>query len=348
MSAGHSIAVDPGSAGQGPGGGRPASRSPPPILEVKGLRTEFHTRRATVRAVDDVTFSVHEGERVGIMGETGCGKSVTIRSILGLVRPPGRVEAGSAVFAGSDLLKASGAELQATRGRSIGFIPQNPWGALNPIYRVRRQFANVLRLDASVPSERRESIAGEMLRRVEIVDPRRVLRAHAHELSGGMAQRVVIAMALSRNPRLVIADEPTTALDVTVQRSVLDLIDDLVTSQRRALLIVTHDLGIISQYCDRAVVMFSGRVMESGPVRTVFSSPSHPYTRDLLSSVRLSVRDVSGREQGVVPAPAKRGCPYSTRCVHAEAQCARETPGLAWSTDRARAVACHFPLSSPD
>ena len=345
MSAVHPIAAEPG---RGQGGAAPASRTSPPFLEVKGLRTVFHTRRATVRAVDDVTFSVHEGERVGIMGETGCGKSVTIRSILGLVRPPGRVESGSAVFAGSDLLKASGAELQATRGKSIGFIPQNPWGALNPIYRVRRQFANVLRLDASVPRQRRESIAEEMLRRVEIVDTRRVLRAHAHELSGGMAQRVVIAMALSRNPRLVVADEPTTALDVTVQRSVLDLIDDLVTSQQRALLIVTHDLGIISQYCDRAVVMFGGRVMESGPVKSVFSSPSHPYTKDLLSSVRLSVRDVSGHEQGVVPVPAKRGCPYATRCAHAQTECARETPGLDWGSSRARAVACHFPLTSPD
>ena len=318
-----------------------------PLLEVRGLRTVFHTPKATVRAVDDVTFSVDEGEKVGIMGETGCGKSVTIRSILGLVRPPGRVEAGSAVFSGSDLLKASAAKLQTTRGRSIGFIPQNPWGALNPIYRVRRQFANVLRLDSSVPRQRREPIAEELLRRVEIVEPRRILRAYAHELSGGMAQRVVIAMALSRNPRLVIADEPTTALDVTVQRSVLDLIDDLVTSQQRALLIVTHDLGIISQYCDRAVVMFSGRVMESGPVKSVFSSPSHPYTRDLLTSVRLSTRDASGHEQGVVPAPAGRGCPYSTRCAHAEAECAEVAPALTWTPDRERAVACHFPLSRP-
>ena len=333
------VSHEQGRAGGGFGG------KDAPLLEVTGLSTVFDTSGAQVRAVDDVTFSVSEGEKVGIMGETGCGKSVTIRSILGLVRPPGRVESGSAVFAGLDLLKASKPELQATRGRSIGFIPQNPWGALNPIYRIRQQFANVLRLDSSVPRHRWESIAADMLRRVEIVEPSRLLRAYAHELSGGMAQRVVIALALSRNPRLVIADEPTTALDVTVQRSVLDLINELVTSQQRALLIVTHDLGIISQYCDRVVVMFSGRVMESGSVKIVFSSPSHPYAKDLLAAVRLSARDASGREQGVMPAPAKRGCPYSTRCAHAEAKCAEETPPLEWSADRESAVACHFPLS---
>ena len=315
------------------------------LLQVTGLGTAFHTSGGVVHAVKDVTFSVNVGEKVGIMGETGCGKSVTIRSILGLIRPPGRVESGSVVFAGSDLLKASRPDLQATRGRNIGFIPQNPWGALNPIYRVRRQFANVLRLDSSIPRQRWDSIAEDMLRRVEIVEPQRVLRAYAHELSGGMAQRVVIAIALSRNPRLVIADEPTTALDVTVQRSVLDLINELVTSQQRALLIVTHDLGIISQYCDRVVVMFSARVMESGSVKTVFSSPTHPYTKDLLAAVRLSASDASGREHGVVPAPAIQGCPYSTRCAFAEAKCVEETPTLEWASDRERAVACHFPLS---
>ena len=315
------------------------------LLQVTGLGTSFHTSRGLVRAVEDVTFSVNVGEKVGIMGETGCGKSVTIRSILGLIRPPGRIDTGSVMFAGSDLLKASKPELRAIRGRSIGFIPQNPWGALNPIYRVHRQFANVLRLDSSIPRQRWGSIAEDMLRRVDIIEAKKVLQAYAHELSGGMAQRVVIAIALSRNPQLVIADEPTTALDVTVQRSVLDLINELVTSQQRALLIVTHDLGIISQYCDRVVVMFSARVMESGSVKTVFSSPTHPYTKDLLAAVKLSARDASGREQGVVQAPAIRGCPYSTRCAFAQEKCVEETPTLQWTSDHERAVACHFPLS---
>ena len=236
-------AIDPSVAGETQARvGNGFSGKDDQLLQVTGLGTAFHTSGGVVHAVKDVTFSVNVGEKVGIMGETGCGKSVTIRSILGLIRPPGRVESGSVVFAGSDLLKASRSELQATRGQNIGFIPQNPWGALNPIYRVRRQFANVLRLDSSIPRQRWDSIAEDMLRRVEIIEPQRVLRAYAHELSGGMAQRVVIAIALSRNPRLVIADEPTTALDVTVQRSVLDLINELVTSQQRALLIVTHDL----------------------------------------------------------------------------------------------------------
>ena len=252
------------------------------MLSVRDLKTRFVTRQGIVHAANGVDFDVAESEVVGIVGESGSGKTVTINSVLGLIRPPGQVTDGTAVFEGTDLLSLSRRQRRRILGNRIGFIAQNPFGALNPILPVRDQFVNVTRAHGSASTSAIRKKALEMLRHVGIAGPERVLDGYAHELSGGMAQRVVIAIALLLDPRLVVADEPTTALDVTVQRQILDLITSLVRESNRSLLIVTHDLGVVTHYCDRVVVMYAGRVVEQGPVEQVFTRPLHPYTLALL------------------------------------------------------------------
>jgi peptide/nickel transport system ATP-binding protein len=302
----------------------------PATLEVRGLTTRFMTRRGAVQAVNGVSFDVPAQRIVGLVGESGCGKSATIRSILGLVPPPGQVVAGEARLDGVDLLSLPGRELRRIRGTRVGFVAQNPFGALNPILKVRRQFHNVIA--AHRPSASREetlAIAREMLGRVGIPGVERVLDGHAHELSGGMAQRVVIAMALSLDPELVVADEPTTALDVTIQRQILDLVRDLVVNGGRSMLLVTHDLGVVAQYCDDVVVMYAGKVVESGPVREVFRAPAHPYTLALLESVPRRgelLRPLTGRVPDLIDYP--RGCPYRFRCRLADDGCETGTPEM--------------------
>lgn len=297
------------------------------VLEVEGLTTKFFTRRGAVQAVNDVSFTVPRRGITGIVGESGCGKSATIRSILGLVPSPGRVIAGAARLEGRDLLAMSPSDLRAVRGSSIGFVAQNPFGALNPILRIRQQFHNVISAHRPVSKDESLEIAREQLRRVGIPGVDRVLDGHAHELSGGMAQRVVIGMALSLDPRLVIADEPTTALDVTIQRQILDLVRELVLSEQRSMLLVTHDLGVVAQYCDEVVVMYAGKVVETGPVRDVFTSPAHPYTLALLESVPRRgelLRALTGRVPDLISYPT--GCPYRFRCSLADDRCESEAP----------------------
>jgi len=280
------------------------------------------------------------------VGESGCGKSATVRTVLGLVRYPGRVVEGEVLLDGKDLLRASKRELRQVRGDKIGFVAQNPFAALNPILKIERQFHNVItahRGRSSKSSTRRQ--AREMLVAVGIPGPDRILDGYAHELSGGMAQRVVIAMALVLDPQLVIADEPTTALDVTIQGQILDLLKRKSVDEGRSLVLVTHDLGVVAQYCDRVVVMYAGKVVETGPVKEVLGGPSHPYTLGLLRSVPrrgTKVQPLPGRVPSLINYPV--GCPFASRCTFAIERCTEEAPELSpvsTGGNGPRAASCH-------
>ena len=256
-----------------------------PVLAVTDLEVTIDSRGGAVHAVNGVSFEVAHGEAVGIVGESGCGKSTTLRSVIGLHSARGVAQTGSIRFLGEEMLGKSQRELRRIRGKDIGFISQSPFGALNPILSVGRQFANVVRAHRAMGRSEIRELAIGALRNVGIPEPERVLDGYAHELSGGMAQRVVIAMAMIHDPQLVLADEPTTALDVTVQRQILDLMQELVHAKQRSMLIVTHDLGVVAQYCQRVVVMYEGKPVETGAVEDVFLRPTHPYTETLLRAV---------------------------------------------------------------
>ncbi|MCY3952495.1 MAG: ABC transporter ATP-binding protein [bacterium] len=309
-----------------------AAAAPPTasLMEVSDLRVQFRSRRRTVHAVNGVSFSIGEGETVGLVGETGCGKSATVRAIIGLLKSPGRVTAGSVRLEGTDLVGLQPRQLRRIRGASIGFVPQNPFGALNGVLRIERQFANVIRAHGRGRRGEIRSTALDMLDAVGIADPERVLRGYAHELSGGMAQRVVIALAMVLNPRLVVADEPTTGLDLTIQRQILDLIRDLAETEARSMLLVTHDVGVVAQYCSRVLVMYAGQVVEAGPVRRVLTAPAHPYTEALLAAVPRRGERLAGA-QGTVPTLLELppGCFYYDRCQYrSDPRCATEAPVL--------------------
>jgi ABC-type dipeptide/oligopeptide/nickel transport system ATPase component len=268
------------------------------VLDVRGLEVDIATPDGVVNAVRGVDVDVRRGEIVGVVGESGCGKSTTIKAILGLLGPNSTVRADRIDLAGhGDLLRTETRKMRWVRGQRIGFVAQNPFGSLNPIYSIERQFYELQKGHRTKVS-RKESrrIAVEMLEGVGIVDPPRVLDGYAHQLSGGMAQRVVIAMSTTLGPDLLIADEPTTGLDVTVQSQILDLISGLVTRERRSMLLVTHDLGVVAQYAQRVVVMLDGRVVEHGDVMQVLVQPQHEYTKKLISSVpvREELHDVTG------------------------------------------------------
>lgn len=324
-------------------GGRPTQD----VLTVAGLSARYDTRRGSVRAVNHVSFEVRPGEIVGIVGESGCGKSATIRALLGLMPPPGHVVAGSAMFSGVDLIAASQRTLRSLRGSEIGFVAQNPFGALNPILSIREQFHNVIRAHRGrVSKSEMNEFAESALVSVGISGPRRVLDGHAHELSGGMAQRVVIALALLLDPALVIGDEPTTALDVTLQRQILDMVRARVIEGGRSMLLVTHDVGVVAQYCDRVVVMYAGQVIERGTVTEVLGAPAHPYTQALLGSVPRRgkpLEALAGRVPDLVDYPP--GCPFAARCPDVHERCHGENPGprlLGDSLDGGRMVSCHL------
>ncbi|MBO0980080.1 ABC transporter ATP-binding protein [Microbacterium sp. SD291] len=270
-------------------------------LEVSGLVTDFESRQHSVRALHGISFEVGESEIVGIVGESGSGKSTVVRSIIKLLMPPGRVAEGHVDFYGTSLLELRERELRRIRGKEIGFVAQNPFSALNPVLRIERQFQNIARAHGIPRDDEMRRRAIELLEATGVKEAERVIGGYAHELSGGMAQRVVIAMALFLNPRLVIADEPTTALDLTVQRQVLDTLTRLTTGSGRSMLIVTHDLGVVAKYCDRVLVMYQGRLVEQGPVSKVFVTPEHDYTASLLESV---VRPDAAPPAGTAPIPA--------------------------------------------
>ena len=302
------------------------------LLEVTDLRTWFDTDQGTARAVDGVSFDVHGGETVGIVGESGCGKTVTSLSVLGLLPvPPARVLEGSSIrFAGEELVGASTGRMRALRGNEISMIFQEPMSSLNPVYTVGDQIGEVLRLHRSMGRKEARREAVRLLDEVGIAGAERRVDEYPHQLSGGMRQRVMIAMALSCAPKLLIADEPTTALDVTIQAQILELMAELRLSRGMAVLLITHDLGVVAEVCDRVVVMYAGQVVERGTVEEIFSAPRHPYTRGLLRSLP-SLED-RGRKlepiRGTVPPPTDwpSGCRFQARCPQAGEGCADPQP----------------------
>jgi oligopeptide/dipeptide ABC transporter ATP-binding protein len=306
------------------------------LLEVSDLRTYFFTRDGVVQAVDGIDLHVDPGEVLGIVGESGCGKSVTSLSILGLVPHPGKVVGGSIRFDGRELTELSKKEMTRLRGDQISMIFQQPTSALNPVFRAGAQIAEVFELHRDWEEELEQEQMLEMLRKVGIPDPDRRALAYPHELSGGMAQRVMIAMALACEPALLIADEPTTALDVTIQAQILDLIQDLKDELQTAVILITHDLGVVAEMADRVSVMYAGQIVEETDVSTLFKDPKHPYTRGLIGSIPVlgSVVDELEVIPGTVPSLVEPpvGCRFADRCkarVEAGLEiCTRETPRL--------------------
>ncbi len=301
-----------------------------PLLEVRGLRTSFYTRDGVVRAVDGIDFHVDRGEVLGLVGESGCGKSVTSLSILRLVAKPGRIEAGQVVFDGRDLLTLPADEMRRIRGDKIAMIFQQPTSSLNPVWDVGRQIAEVLEIHRNMKRSVARERALELLKMVGIPDPERRLRSYPHEMSGGMAQRVMIAMALACEPDLLIADEPTTALDVTIQAQILDLMRTLREETGSAIILITHDLGVVAEMCDRVAVMYAGEIVEQTDVRTLFRDPKHPYTRGLIGSIPVvgEIRDelavIPGNVPNLIGLPSY--CRFAPRCA------ARVEAGLASCT----------------
>jgi oligopeptide/dipeptide ABC transporter ATP-binding protein len=289
------------------------------MLEVRGLKTYFYTEAGVVRAVDGVDFYVDRGEVLGIVGESGCGKSVTSFSIMRLLSQPGRIVAGEVVFDGRDLLKLSDDAMVGIRGNRISMIFQQPTSCLNPVFRVGDQISEVLEIHQTLGKQAGRARAIELLKMVGIPEPEKRVDAYPHELSGGMAQRVMIAMALACLPELLIADEPTTALDVTIQAQILDLLRRLQSEMDTAIILITHDLGIVAEMCERVAIMYAGRIVEEATVEEIFENPKHPYTVGLLGSIPVLgvVKDklevIPGTVPNLINLPA--GCQFAPRCL---------------------------------
>ena len=316
------------------------------LLEVKNLITQFKVDKTKIiSAVDKVSFSIDEGETLAIVGESGSGKSVTALSVMQLVpNPPGHIEGGEIFFQGEDLLKMSPAQMREVRGNKISMIFQEPMTSLNPVYTIGEQITEAIRLHLKLSKKDAEARAVELLRKVEIPDAEKRLKTYPHQLSGGMRQRVMICMALSCSPKLLIADEPTTALDVTIQAQILDLIRNLRESENTAVMFITHDLGVVADIAHRAVVMYAGNIMEMGSVHDMFLNPLHPYTRGLLSAIpKLSTP--RGEKlytiRGIVPdlSNLPKGCVFSTRCEECMEICHEKRPPLRQLED-GRQVRC--------
>ena len=302
------------------------------LLEVRDLRTQFPTRSGLVRAVDCVSFNLDRGELLGLVGESGCGKSMTALSIMRLVAPPGKIVSGEVIFDGKDLLKLSDAEMRQMRGDDIAMIFQDPMTSLNPVFTVGEQIAEALRLHRKLSRSDARAATIDAMREVAIPDPSRRVNDYPHQLSGGMRQRVMIAMALACNPKLLIADEPTTALDVTIQAQILELLDELRQHRELAVLLITHDLGVVAEVADRVAVMYTGRIVEESDVDELFERPKHPYTEGLLRSVpKLTTAEVAKKVrletiEGTVPSPTDLppGCHFAPRCSHRMPRCTQE------------------------
>jgi peptide/nickel transport system ATP-binding protein/oligopeptide transport system ATP-binding protein len=323
------------------------------VIEVEDLHVHFASRGLdnrlrVARALNGVSFAVAQGEVLGLVGETGAGKSLTALALLGLLQPPAVVAGGRIRFEGRELAPLAGGARDHVRGTRLTMIPQSPHTSLDPLSRIGDQLVRMQREHGRVSRADAWRRAGEMLAEVRIPAPEQRLRAWPHELSGGMAQRVLIAMALINQPRLVIADEPTTGLDVTVQAEVLDTLRELVRAHRMSAIVITHDLGIVAHYCDRVAVMFAGTIAEQGPTRAVFRSQRHPYTRALIASTpkRIAERgfgQVGGTPPDLYALPA--GCLYRDRCVRAAEICLRPPPKVAF--DGGHAALCHFAAELP-
>ncbi len=303
------------------------------LLDVQGLTTAFMTGRGEITAIEEVSFSLKEGEILGIVGESGSGKSVTALTIMGLLpRPPARIAAGKVMFQGQDLTKLSAREMQRIRGPGIAMIFQEPMTSLNPVFSIGDQIMETIRAHENLPAAALRKRAIDMLDKVGIPSAARRLDDYPHQMSGGQRQRVMIAIALACNPKLLIADEPTTALDVTIQAQILDLLMDLRDEFRMAIMIITHNMGVIAETADRVLVMYAGRVIEEAPVARVFDHPVHPYTRGLLECVPSITEDRARliAIPGTLPDPARRppGCRYSVRCRYAQPSCSEALPPL--------------------
>ena len=303
-----------------------------PILKVEDLRTYFYTEDGVVKAVDGVSFELYEGETLGIVGESGSGKSVTSLSIMRLLDEKGKIVGGRIIFKGRNLLELPEAEMRKIRGNEIAMIFQEPMVALNPVYTIGDQIMEAIMLHQGVGEKEAREMAIDLLRKVGIPEPEKRVDQYPHQLSGGMRQRAMIAMALSCRPSILIADEPTTALDVTIQAQILDLMKELQREYGMALIMITHDMGVIAEVADRVVVMYAGQVVEYGEVHEIFKNPKHPYTYGLLSSIpRLDVEQEKLKSiPGTVPDPLNfpPGCRFHPRCEFAEERCKVEEPKM--------------------
>ena len=313
------------------------------LLEVRDLTVHFDTEDGLVEAVDGVTFNVRSGEILGVVGESGSGKSVTALALLRLIRPPGRIVQGAVRFEGADLIRLSEDEMRTVRGTRIAMVFQSPRTALNPVLTVGRQISRLFELHQGASRAEGRARTIEMLKLVGISEPERRARQYAHQLSGGMCQRVMIAMALATSPRLLLADEPTTGLDVSIAAQILDLLRELGRRTGASILLITHDLGVVAEVCDRVAVMHAGQIVEVGAVRTIFARPLHPYTQALVRSIPRIDRDVTMEPiPGMVPsllAPPP-GCRYADRCPRVLDVCRRDRPALRAATPH-HDVACH-------
>jgi oligopeptide/dipeptide ABC transporter ATP-binding protein len=317
------------------------------LLEVKNLQTHFYTRSGIAKAVEDVSFSLAESETLGLVGESGCGKSVTSLSIMRLIDPPGKIVGGEILYKGDDVRDMDQEALYKLRGGQIAMIFQDPMTSLNPVLPIGFQIAEAVKAHLKMDDEAAMNRAAEMLERVRIPEARRRLNDYPHQFSGGMRQRVMIAIALSCNPQILIADEPTTALDVTIQAQVLELMKGLATEFRTATLLITHDLGVVAGTCDRVCVMYAGRIVETAPTASIFKTPAHPYTQALLAAVprpqqqrgeRLAA--IGGQPPNLVNLPP--GCPFAPRCRKAQAKCRQQLP-LLENVGPNQKAACFFP-----
>ena len=303
-----------------------------PLIEIKNLKTYFHTPSGVLRAVDDVSFNVNRGETLGIVGESGCGKSVTCQSIIRLVQtPPGKYEGGEIIFDGHDILKMNKKQILELRGGRIAMIFQEPMVALNPAYTIGNQLTEAMKLHHIVPKNKANERALELLNQVRIPNAEKILRSYPFMLSGGMRQRVMIAMALSCKPDLLIADEPTTALDVTIQAQILSLMNQLKKEMGSSIIFITHDLGVISEIADRTMVMYAGKVCEAAETKEIIFNPLHPYTQGLIASKPSGLttegnrlRTIPGNVPSLLNKPS--GCPFHPRCPHMKDICTKEFP----------------------
>jgi oligopeptide/dipeptide ABC transporter ATP-binding protein len=318
------------------------------LIQVKNLRTSFFTPEGEVRAIDGVSFEIAEGKTLGLVGESGCGKSVTSLSIMRLIQsPPGKIVGGEILYRGRDLFKLNNEEMRKIRGNEISMIFQEPMTSLNPVFTVGNQIGEAIRLHQGLGKKQTREKTIEMLRLVKIADPESRVDSYPHQLSGGMRQRVMIAMALSCNPSLLIADEPTTALDVTIQAQILELMKELQQKIGMALLLITHDLGVVAEQADEVAIMYAGKIVERTSAQTIFARPFHPYTVGLLNSLPGTGDQKKKRLDaipGVVPSPLHlpSGCRFRDRCTRAAGLCADAEPQLV-EKEQNHFVACHFP-----
>ncbi|MCS6889449.1 ABC transporter ATP-binding protein [Chloroflexus sp.] len=320
------------------GAARPTGRRGAELLRVEGLKTYFFTEDGVVQAVDGVDFTLRRGETLGIVGESGSGKSVTSLSIMRLVSPPGRIVEGKIIFDGIDLLSLDPEEMRKIRGDRIAMIFQQPTTALNPVFRVGDQIIETLEIHQGLKGEEAQKRCIELLSMVGLPDPQRRMRQYPHELSGGQCQRVMIAMALACNPELLIADEPTTALDVTIQAQILDLMRELREKIETAIMLITHDMGVIAEMADSVVVMYAGQVVEYADVQSLFSDPKHPYTRGLLNSMpvlgdeREELEVIPGTVPSLINPP--KGCRFASRCSKRFEKCDQPPPMIELGANR--------------